>query len=140
MIYGVSHITFVVADLDRTERLFIEALGARKVYDSASDGMSLSPERFYVFDGIGAGFHVVTMLGTPTCKRSFDHLSLAVHRQDLDVYRERLLALGVDVKDCESRDEAEGRSLFFHDFDNHMIELNAGTLDHRLDSGRAVEK
>ena len=36
---GISHVTFVVADLERTARLLCEGLGAREVYGTraASD-------------------------------------------------------------------------------------------------------
>ena len=44
-IRGISHATFVVADLERTARLFREALGAREVYDSAGREHSLSQRR-----------------------------------------------------------------------------------------------
>ncbi len=30
------------------------------------------------------------------------------------------------------RVEGEGRSLYFHDHDNHLFEVHAGTLDERL--------
>jgi catechol 2,3-dioxygenase-like lactoylglutathione lyase family enzyme len=31
---GLSHLTFVVRDVERTARLFVDGLGAREVYDS----------------------------------------------------------------------------------------------------------
>ena len=33
-IKGINHLTFIVRDLERTARLFREALGAREVYDA----------------------------------------------------------------------------------------------------------
>ena len=33
-ILGLSHLTFIVRDVDRTARLFCEGLGAQEVYDS----------------------------------------------------------------------------------------------------------
>lgn len=41
-ISGISHLTFVVRDLERTARLLVEGLGARAVYDSGADRHSLS--------------------------------------------------------------------------------------------------
>jgi hypothetical protein len=36
------------------------------------------------------------------------------------------------------RIEGEGASLYFHDYDNHLFELHAGTLDGRLAAYAAV--
>ncbi len=40
MVRGLSHITFIVRDLDRMERLLTTVLGARKVYDSGDETFS----------------------------------------------------------------------------------------------------
>ena len=47
---GLSHLTFIVSDLDRMEHVLTTVLGAVRVYDSGSDTFSLSEERF---DGEG---------------------------------------------------------------------------------------
>ena len=73
MIEGLSHITFVVSDLERTTDL-IET----------------------VFDA------------------------------------EKIRACGLEVEEGRSRVKGEGRSLYFHDHDNHLFELHSGTLDERL--------
>lgn len=41
-ISGISHLTFLVHDLERTARLLVEGLGARAVYYSGADCHSLS--------------------------------------------------------------------------------------------------
>ena len=46
-IQGVSHITFVVRDLDRMALFLCEGLGAREVYDSGGRNFSLSREKFF---------------------------------------------------------------------------------------------
>lgn len=51
-ITGVSHLTFVVHDLDRSARLLVEGLGAREVYESGADVHSLSPWKVFVADGV----------------------------------------------------------------------------------------
>jgi fosfomycin resistance protein FosX len=45
---GLSHMTFIVADLDAMEEILIGVLGARKVYDSGAETFSLSEERFFL--------------------------------------------------------------------------------------------
>lgn len=39
---GLSHVTFIVSDLDRMEQLLTAVLGADRVYDSGSKTFSLS--------------------------------------------------------------------------------------------------
>ncbi len=39
---GISHITFIVRDLERMATFLCKGLGAREVYDSASQNYSLS--------------------------------------------------------------------------------------------------
>lgn len=48
MIEGLSHITFIVRDLDRMEEILTTVLHAKKVYDSGNDTFSLSRERFFL--------------------------------------------------------------------------------------------
>ena len=125
---GISHVTFVVADLERTARLLCEGLGAREVYDSAGREHSLSREKFFV---LGDAW-LVAMEGAPLAERSYRHVAFAVDGADLPRYRQRLQALGVEILPGRGRTEGEGASLYFHDHDNHLFELHAGTLDERL--------
>ena len=51
MIKGLSHITFIVKDLDRMEKLLTTVLDARKIYDSGENTFSISRERFFDIGG-----------------------------------------------------------------------------------------
>ncbi|MEM8703075.1 MAG: FosX/FosE/FosI family fosfomycin resistance thiol transferase, partial [Pseudomonadota bacterium] len=42
MIEGLSHMTFIVSDLDRMEEVLIKVLGARRLYDSGDETFSIS--------------------------------------------------------------------------------------------------
>lgn len=132
---GISHVTFVVADLERTARLLCEGLGAREVYDSAGREHSLSREKFFVLGDLW----LVAMQGQPLPERSYRHVAFAVDAADLPQYRQRLQALGVDILPGRGRIEGEGASLYFHDYDNHLFELHAGTLDDRLAAYAAAD-
>ena len=48
MIEGLSHLTFVVRDLDRMARILTTVLDARLVYESGDATFSLSRERFFL--------------------------------------------------------------------------------------------
>ena len=126
-VLSLSHLTFVVRDVERTARLFCEALGAQEVYDSQGRNFSLSREKFLLLGGVWLAF----MEGEPT-QRSYRHAAFAVGEADLPACEARLRTLGAEVKLPRPRVEGEGLSLYFYDFDNHLFELHTGTLAQRL--------
>ena len=126
-IRGISHLTFIARDIDRTARLLVEGLGAVEVYDSQGRNFSLSREKFFVLGGVWLAF----MQGEPTA-RSYRHVAFQVDEQDLPQFEARLQALGAEVKAPRPRVDGEGLSLYFYDDDNNLFELHTGTLDERL--------
>jgi catechol 2,3-dioxygenase-like lactoylglutathione lyase family enzyme len=131
---GISHITFMVRDLERMARFLCDGLGAREVYDSAGQNHSLSREKFFVVGGVW----LAAMEGEPPGDRSYQHVAFAVSDADLPMYEARLQALGVEIRPSRDRVAGEGRSLYFYDFDNHLFELHTGTLEQRLARYRAM--
>lgn len=127
-VQGISHITFIVRDLERMALFLCAGLGAREVYDSSGREFSLSREKFFVLGNVW----IAAMEGQPPASRSYQHVAFAVSEADLPGYREKLEAIGVDIREPRSRVEGEGQSLYFHDFDNHLFELHTGTLQERL--------
>jgi len=125
---GISHITFIVRDLDRMAEFLCKGLGAKEVYDSTGNNYSLSREKFFVLGGIW----LAAMEGDPPAERSYQHVAFAVSESDLPAYRANLEALGVEIRPPRARVQGEGESLYFHDFDNHLFELHTGTLEQRL--------
>ena len=127
-IEGISHITFIVGDLDRTARLLCEGLGAEEVYDSAGRNFSLSREKFFTLGGVW----LAAMEGKPV-ERSYRHVAFKVAEEELPSLEARLRSLGVEIKASRPRVEGEGVSLYFYDFDNNLFELHSGTLEQRLE-------
>ena len=127
---GLSHMTFIVANLDRMEEILVSVLGARKVYDSGDATFSLSPERFFLVGP--SDLWIATMEGEPLQARTYNHVAFQIAEADFDSYRERIVALGLDLRESRPRVAGEGRSLYFHDHDNHLFELHTGTLSERL--------
>jgi len=128
MIEGISHVTFVVRDLDRMATFLCEGLGAEEVYDSLGRNFSASREKFFVLGGVW----IAAMEGEPLGERSYRHLAFKVSAQALPEFEQRLRALGVEIKPPRARVEGEGASLYFYDFDNHLFELHTGSLEERL--------
>jgi catechol 2,3-dioxygenase-like lactoylglutathione lyase family enzyme len=128
VIEGLSHLTFIVRDLERMSRL-IEALGGRQVYASGDETFSLSREKFFV----AGGLWIAIMEGEPLPARTYNHVAFKVGEKDLDALKRRIEALGLDIRESRARVEGEGSSLYFHDWDNHLFELHTGTLETRLE-------
>ncbi|WDP91760.1 MAG: FosX/FosE/FosI family fosfomycin resistance thiol transferase [Desulfobacter sp.] len=128
MIEGISHITLIVQDLDRTSTLFTSVLGATQVYDSGKAPFSLSEERFFLLGGIW----ITIMKGDALPERSYNHIAFKIPESEFTHCRHRLEKAGIDFKEGRPRIHGEGLSLYFYDYDNHLFELHTGTLETRL--------
>lgn len=128
MIQGLSHMTFIVKDLDAMEKLLVTVLDARKIYHSGDDTFSLSKERFFDIGGLW----VATMEGDPLPAKTYNHIAFQIADSDYDMYLERIKSLGLKLREGRARVQGEGRSIYFYDDDNHMFELHSGTLEERL--------
>ena len=125
---GISHITLIVRDLDRTGRLLSTVLGAAQVYDSGEAAFSLSRERFFLLGGTW----IALMEGTPNLAHTYDHIAFKIPESELDEYRHRIEHAGLKIRQARPRIQGEGESLYFYDFDGHLFELHTGTLEDRL--------
>ena len=135
MIEGLSHITFIVRDLGRMTEILEEVLEARQGYASGKQPFSHSPERFCVVGGLW----IAIMQGETLAEPTYNHVAFKVPDDALDRYLPRIERLGLKVRPPRPRVEGEGRSIYFHDHDNHLFELHSGTLDERLASYSRLE-
>ncbi|MBL4751240.1 MAG: FosX/FosE/FosI family fosfomycin resistance thiol transferase [Amylibacter sp.] len=125
---GLSHMTFIVTDLDAMETLLTTVLDARKIYDSGDDTFSLSKERFFDIGGLW----IATMQGDPLPAKTYNHVAFQISDSDYDMYLGRIKSLDLELREGRARIQGEGRSIYFYDYDNHMFELHSGTLEERL--------
>ncbi|MGB8314196.1 MAG: FosX/FosE/FosI family fosfomycin resistance hydrolase [Aestuariivirga sp.] len=132
MIEGLSHITFTVQNLDRMEEILVKVLGARKVYDSGDKTFSVSRERFFLVGEGQAPVWLAIMEGESLPTRTYNHVAFKIPETDYPACLERVQGLGLEVREGRSRVAGEGRSIYFHDHDNHLFELHTGTLSERL--------
>lgn len=128
MIEGLSHMTFIVRDLERMTRLLEGVFDARAVYASDAERFSLSREKFFLIGDIW----IAIMEGEALPERSYNHIAFKIADTDFDRYAERVGRLGLEMHPPRPRVEGEGRSIYFYDDDNHMFELHTGTLTERL--------
>lgn len=134
MTAGLSHITFIVKDLDRMSQILTKVLEAREVYSSGSDTFSLSKEKFFLV----ADVWIAIMEGDGTAQRTYNHVAFKIDDDEFEDRLARIMDLGLDVKPPRPRVDGEGRSIYFYDHDNHLFELHTGTLDMRLSRYRAI--
>jgi catechol 2,3-dioxygenase-like lactoylglutathione lyase family enzyme len=129
MIEGISHITFIVKDLELATKFFKEIFEAEEVYSSGDDTFSLSREKFFMI----GGQWIAIMEGDSLPTRTYNHVAFKIPEADFETYQSRIQQLGVDFKPPRSRVEGESKSLYFYDFDNHLFEIHTGTLSQRLE-------
>lgn len=132
MVQGISHITFVVSNLDRMEEILSTILDARKVYDSGEAMFSLSKERFFLVGDGAESVWIATMEGDSLPTQTYNHVAFKIADAEYDTYLRRVRKIGLQLREGRPRVEGEGRSIYFYDHDNHMFELHTGSLNDRL--------
>jgi len=128
LITGISHMTFIVKDLERSADFFTNIFNAREVYSSENKTFSLSKERFFLIGNLW----VAIMEGESLSERTYNHIAFHIQESDFDAYIQRIQRIGVDIKPERPRVSGEGLSVYFYDFDNHLFELHTGSLAERL--------
>ena len=126
-IKGLSHITFVCKDLDKTAQMLKGVLGAKEVYCSGDKAFSISKEKFFQI----ACIWIVIMEGEPV-EKTYNHVAFQVDDKELDAFEAKIRSFGLTILSGRKRESAEGRSLYFYDYDNHLLELHTGELNTRL--------
>ena len=126
----ISHITFIVHDIERTTVMLQQLFDAKVIYDSGKNTFSLSQERFFDIDGLW----LVIMQGESLKETTYNHIAFKIDKKEYDEYKNRIKTLGLTFREGRIRIEGEGRSLYFYDYDNHLFELHTGTLSERLKS------
>ena len=128
MVEGLSHITLITRDLERMSAILETVFDAREIYASGDQTFSLSREKFYLVGGVW----VAIMEGESLPTQTYNHIAFKIPASAVEDYRQRIEALGLELREPRPRVEGEGHSLYFYDADNHLFELHTGTLEERL--------
>lgn len=126
-IKGLSHITFVCKDLEKTAEMFKGVFGAQEVYSSGNNTFSISKEKFLQV----AGIWIAIMEGEPV-EKTYNHIAFQISDEELDAFEAKARSFDLTILPGRKREGAEGRSLYFYDYDNHLFELHTGDLKTRL--------
>jgi catechol 2,3-dioxygenase-like lactoylglutathione lyase family enzyme len=129
VIEGLSHVTFVVRDLERMTRILTSIFGAREVYASGDETFSIAREKFFQVGDLW----IAVMEGEPLPSRTYNHVAFKIEDTEFEAYEAKVKAMGLEIRPPRRRVPGEGRSLYFYDDDNHLFELHTGTLAERLE-------
>jgi len=129
---GIEGLSLITRDLARMTAIVEGALGGREIYSSGEDTFSLSREKFFAVGGLW----IAVMEGESLPTRTYNHIAFKIPAAAIEGYRQRIEALGLEIRESRPRVAGEGHSLYFYDDDNHLFELHTGTLEERLDRYR----
>ena len=129
MIEGLSHITFIVRDLERMTAILTGVFDAREVYSSGQETFSTAREKFFQVGDLW----IAIMEGEPLPSRTYNHIAFKIRDSEFETYEARIKAHGLEIRRPRERVSGEGRSIYFYDNDNHLFELHTGTLAERLE-------
>ncbi len=126
-IKGISHITLICKDLEKSSRLFCDLLGAVEVYSSGKNNFSVSKEKFLLIGDLW-----IALMEGPSLERSYNHIAFHIEERDLPFFESKIQSMGLELAPGRARDPREGKSIYFYDYDHHLLELHTGDLATRL--------
>src|SRR4051795_9097399 len=94
MVEGLSHITIIVSDLDKTKTLIESVLGGREVYSSDGADFSIAPEKFFLVNQTW----FAVMLGPSLAEKTYNHIAFKVAEADLAELKARIMSLGLEMR------------------------------------------
>ena len=128
MIEGISHLTFIVKDLERSSEFFRYIFDAQEVYSSDEEMFSISREKYFLINDQW----IAIMEGESLSERTYNHVAFKIDDDEFDIYESRIRALELEIMTPRLTVEGEARSIYFYDYDGHLFELHTGTLADRM--------
>ena len=124
-IRGINHITFSVSDLSESIAFYQIVFEAK---------LLLKSENMAYFDvgGLWLALNVQANIPRQEIKQSYTHLAFTVDASNMEEMEKRLKRIGVKLLPGRAREDGEGRSLYFHDPDGHLLEFHTGNLEMRM--------
>lgn len=127
-ILGISHITFVCQDLEKSAGMLKFVFNAKETYSSGDHTFSIAREKFFDLAGVW-----VCLMEGHAVQKTYNHVAFQVRDEDLSLFEIKIRHLGLTILPGRKREKSEGNSLYFYDYDNHLFELHSGDQKTRLD-------
>ena len=125
----ISHVTFIVKNLERSSNMLKSVFQAKEIYSSNSIEFSIHPEKFFLIDSLWVA---LMEDNSANLKKTYNHIAFKIDHTELEDYCLRIKEAGLKIEKGRSRIQGEGASIYFYDYDNHLFELHTGTLEERL--------
>lgn len=122
MIYGISHITFIVKDLDKATKFFKEIFEAKEIYSSEDKKFSISKEKFFLINDLW-----IAVMEGEEMEKSYNHIAFKIDESDYEMYLKRIENLGLEIKAGRKRVIGEGIQYIFMTM---IIIFSNSTLEH----------
>ena len=81
LIYGISHITFIVKDLDKATKFFKEIFEAKEIYSSEDKKFSISKEKFFLINDLW-----IAVMEGEEMEKSYNHIAFKIDESDYEKY------------------------------------------------------
>ena len=91
MIEGLSHVTFMVRDLERIVAILTGVFDAREVYSSGEQTFSTAREKFFQVGNLW----IAIMEGEALPVRTYNHIAFKIRDSKFETYEARIKALGL---------------------------------------------
>lgn len=136
MIEGLSHMIFIVKNLEKTKHMLEYLFSAEEVYSSDGKNFSISNEKLFI---IGNMWIAIMENKKEELNRTYNHIAFKINKTDYDEYLKKIRLLKLEIKNARFRVDGEGSSIYFYDYDHHLFELHTGTLEERLNVYRTLQ-
>ena len=90
----ISHITFIVQNLDKATLFFEEIFTAKEVYSSGVNTFSLAQEKFFLIDDLW----IAIMQGDSLPIKTYNHIAFKIEENEYDNYLEKNQCSGIGNK------------------------------------------
>ncbi|MCU7558192.1 metallothiol transferase FosB [Macrococcus capreoli] len=125
MINAINHITFSVANLERSIYF----------YQNILEGKLLMKGRTSAYLDIGGmwiALNVETDVQRFEINPTYTHIAFSIDEQDFSYWMEKFEKENVNLLESRARSKEDKLSIYFTDPDGHRLELHTGTLEDRL--------
>lgn len=121
MIDGINHITFSIADVERTIAFYRDVLGLSPI-------ASWSNGAYFTAGSTWLAFKKEAHRGNKT-PALYNHVAFNVPARDFDSLSGKILQSGAKIW---QRNTTEGQSLYFFDPDGNKLEIHSSNLEQRI--------
>jgi catechol 2,3-dioxygenase-like lactoylglutathione lyase family enzyme len=123
MIEWVSHITFIVKNMEKTAKMFKSIFWAEEVY-------SWENAKYFLIANQWIALNPWNSLK----EKTYNHLAFKVSKEEFQKCKKLVENFWIEVKEWRKRRDWEADSIYFYDYDNHLFEIHSWTLEERLRS------